>query len=167
MSRAAHSDHWGVTDPPFPYGYPFFQWRSRGVDSPPPPLRRPHERRVAGAPAQRRVRSTSSLDNKLLGALVRVAAGAGFEASQDRGGSSAGRSSTGWLAAHLLRMENGVNRHGDRRTAEERRLCTAASVPPKPLAAVACVRLVGTQRAARVSICTCAHMEICMLRQKL
>ena len=62
-----------------------------------PPLRRTRERRGAAAPAHRRARSTASLDDELLGALEKAAAGAGGEASQDRGGCSAG-SIIDWLA---------------------------------------------------------------------
>ena len=107
----------------------------------PPPLRRTREQRGAAAPAHRRARSTASLDDELLGALEKAAAGAGCEASQDRGGCSAG-SIIDWLA-HCASVTRGRWRQSPRRLPHRGGAAAATSVPPKTLAAVACVRLSG------------------------
>ena len=60
-----------------------FQWRLATVDGAPPPLRRAHRRRVAGATSHRPARPLSSLGSRLLSLLVKHEAVAGSVDSRD------------------------------------------------------------------------------------
>ena len=86
----------------------------------------------------------TSLGDTFWGALVEDAAGAGFEASQDRGGSSVPPVDHRLAGSHT---PSGTLRwwQSPWQLAHRGEAAPTASVPPKPLAAVACVRLGGTQ----------------------